>query len=714
MSIKAYKKEILFGAAIAAVFGFLLYLETHLPFFAKFLPVGENKLIIVLLNINLLLILLLVFLIARILIKTNIEKKRGVYGSRLKTKLTLTMLSISVMSSFTLFVLATGFFYVSMDKWFGQKIEDAIDSTVELSQFYYEDLFERYEKVGNSLAGRMEQKGILEKTKDLQSFIKREGTAHFLDYLSVYDVAGTLLGSHGTLDEEVSRRLSGKSKTVTKEKKLRQIYPAKGGEAIVLGISIADSSGNRAAVLYLGGQINIKGKDRIKQITATYEEFKDSRPYKKVLKWSFIIPLFLSTMLSIFFSVWVGVKMATEIAVPLERVKEGASIIAKGSYDINLEEGGKDEIGALVSAFNKMAKELKLTKAEIEEKRKYMEVILDNVATGIITTDEKGNILLMNRAAKAILGVERDDWVGKPLRVILGGELRKIIRFFQKEMRGESTGSVVREMRLSLRKDTVYLRASLTVLKDEAGRVEGYISTFDDITHIVRGEKLATWREIAKKLTHEIKNPLTPIRLSAERIRRRLLPLAEGKEKEVLDETTTVILNASEDIKLIVNELTKLTHTATVQTIEDINDIIEETIGQYKNLYQNIVFQFEKGNMPKFRLDKEKLKRALTNLVTNSVKAIDSEQGAVTFASRYERDKGLAFIEIADTGPGIRDEDKSSIFDPYFTRDKDGMGLGLAIVHSIILEHHGKIHVEDNLPRGARFVVELPVIDAQV
>ena len=165
---------------------------------------GENKLIIVLLNINLLLILLLVFLIARIIIKTNIEKKRGVYGSRLKTKLTLTMLSISLISSFTLFIISTGFFYVSMDKWFGQKIEDTIDSTVELSQFYYEDLFERYEKVGNSLAGRIEQKGILEKTKDLQSFIKREGKTHFLDYLSVYDVAGTLLGSHGRLDEEIS------------------------------------------------------------------------------------------------------------------------------------------------------------------------------------------------------------------------------------------------------------------------------------------------------------------------------------------------------------------------------------------------------------------------------------------------------------------------------------------------------------------------------
>ncbi len=713
MNLQRYKKEIIFAAPTLVIFGILLYLETHLPFFSRFLPVGENKLIIVLLNINLLLILLLVFIIARILIKTNIEKRRGVYGSGLKTKLTLTMLSISIISSFTLFMLATGFFYVAMDKWFSQKIEDTLDTTIELSGFYYEDLFKRYENIGSHLADQIEGKGMLDNTEELRGFIKREGKAHFLDYLGVYDVTTNVLEGQGKLDKELSHRLRGQVKAILKEKKLRQIFPVKDGEAVLLGISIPDASGAPRGVLFLGEQLNIKGTEGIKRVFATAEEFKESRPYKKVLKYSFIIPLFLITMLSIFISVWVGVKMATEISVPLEKVREGASIIAKGSFDINLEDSGKDEIGTLVSAFNQMARELKSTKAEIEEKRRYMEVILDNVATGIITTDEKGNVLLLNRAAKTILGVERDDWIGRPLRVILGGELRKIIRFFQKEMKGESPGSVVREMRLSLRNDTVYLRASLTVLKDANGRVEGYISTFDDITHIVKGEKLATWREIARKLTHEIKNPLTPIRLSAERIRRRLLPQAAGKEKEVLDETTSVILNASEDIKVIVNELTKLTHTASVQTIEDLNSIIEETIGQYKNLYQNIAFQFESAQMPRFRMDKDKLKRALINLVTNSIKAIDSEQGIVAVSSRYDRNKGLAFIEIADTGPGIRDEDKSRIFDPYFTRDRDGLGLGLAIVHSIILEHHGKIHAEDNRPRGAKFVVELPVIDAQ-
>ena len=405
----------LFGLATIAAFGLLLYLETNLPFFTKFLPVGENKLIIVLLNINLLLILLLVFIIARILIKTNIEKKRGVYGSKLKTKLTLTMLSISLISSFTLFIIATTFFYVAMDKWFSQKIEDTIDTTVGLSQLYYDDLFERYEKIGKHLAGQIEKKGILEKPDTLRTFIKREGQAHFLDYLAVYDMAGAVLQSQGKMDAAVVQRLLAISKATAKEKRLRQILPMEGGEVAVLGVGMADTSGNPAALLVLGEKISFRGTESVRQITRTGEEFKESRPYKKVLKWSFIIPLFLITMLSIFFSVWVGVKMATEITVPLEKVREGAAIIAKGSFDINLEDRGKDEIGTLVSAFNQMARELKVTKAEIEEKRKYMEVILDNVATGIITTDEKGNILLLNRAAKAILGVERDDWMGRPL-----------------------------------------------------------------------------------------------------------------------------------------------------------------------------------------------------------------------------------------------------------------------------------------------------------
>lgn len=713
--ILKFKREAYFSLAIICVFSFLVYVQTHLPFFKKFLPVGENKPVIVILNINLLLILLLMFLLIRILIKSTIEKRMGMWGSGLKTKLILIMLSVSLISSFGLFVLATWFYYRGMDRWFSEQIEEAIDSAVELSEFYYEDTFARYERIGKTLATEIEEKGLLAKDRQLAAFVKNRAASHSLDYLVVDDMEGMSRAAYSALPEQINRKLTLQIGPILREKKNRQIVPLKRGEAIIIGTAVKDQQGNVAGLLFLGDFIRVKGTEGIQQITSAYQQFKKARTLKKMVKYGFTIPLFLVTILSVFLAVWVGIKMSNEITVPLERMREGASIIAKGRFDINLEDMGKDEIGTLVAAFNTMARELKTTKDEIEEKRRYMEVILDNVGTGIISTDDKGAILLLNRAAKKILAISEDDddWVGKPLRAIVGEDFKSIIRSFFSEIKNGEEGSVTKELRLAVHNQTIYTRTSLTTLRDETGGKTGYIATFDDITHIVTAEKLATWREIAKKLTHEIKNPLTPIRLSAERIRRRLLPRSEGKEREILDETTSVIISASEDIKGIVNELTKLTHTSPVLSVEDINGIVHEVIGSYKNLYQNIAFLADTSEVPKFRMSRDDIRRAIVNLVANAIKAIDSAQGAITAKTRYDGEEGVVLVEIADTGPGIPDEDKAKVFDPYFSKSRDGLGLGLAIVQSVVLEHNGKVYVADNEPQGARMIIELPVVGVE-
>ena len=291
-----------------------------------------------------------------------------------------------------------------------------------------------------------------------------------------------------------------------------------------------------------------------------------------------------------------------------------------------------------MAAFNTMARELKITKDEIEEKRRYIEVILDNVATGIISTDKRGGILLLNRAAKDILGIERDVPLGTPIKEVFGGEIGSILKSFLREIRATEGRSVTQELKLKLKKDVTYIRASLTVLKDETDKAEGFILAFDDITHVVRAEKLATWREVARKMTHEIKNPLTPILLSAERIRRKLLPQAEEAAKRVSSmRPTSVIIRSVEDIKGIVNELTKLTRTSQAKTLEDINSVVDETITLYRHLYQNISFAKETGATPPFKLDRDAIKRALINLITNSVKALGSEGGVITVTTRYDR-----------------------------------------------------------------------------
>ncbi len=704
------RNTFLYILLIMAVSAFFVLLQTHLPFFKKFMPIGDNKLLIVILNINLLVILLLIFYVIRTLVKTYIEKKRGLWGAGLRAKL-VAVFSVSIISSSVLFILSTWFFYMSMDKWFSDKVEDSLENARELSTFYYEDLFGRYEKTGDLLAQMVEERGILHNEKEMAAFVRKQGKSNFFRYLSVVNLQGEPLKTYSSLGGETNKLLLDESKTFVKHKQDRHIVQLKHGELLVFLTPIRDGTGETAAFLLLGEQIGVRGTKGVKRISETYVEFKDARPLKKIVKYGFMIPLFLVTMLTIVGSIWLGRKMATEIAVPLERVREGAAIIARGRFDINLEEGVKDEIGTLVSGFNRMARELKVAKDEIEERRRYMEVIVDNVATGIITTDVKGNILLLNRAAKDILQVKTDEWKGTSLRNIVGDDFRKIIRTFLKGIKDEATESVAKEMTLSLQNDTLYLRTCLTVLRDEAGKTQGYIATFDDITQVVRAEKLATWREIAKRLTHEIKNPLTPIKLSAERLRRRLLPKTEGKEKEVLDETTNVILSATGDITTMVNELTKLSQAPGARTIQDVNAVIEETVNMYRNLYSNILFEPHYGKVPAFGMDRDKIKRVFINLFTNSIKAIGSESGAIALSTRFDKYKNVVWVEVADTGAGIRDEDKAKVFDPYFTLNHDGTGLGLAIVNSVILEHGGRITVEDNQPKGTKMVIELPVFE---
>ena len=706
-----YKKEITYSAVILFLFGFLVFLEISLPNFARFFPVQENKLLVVVLNINLLLILLLLFLITRILLKSYIEKKRGIWGSGLKKRLTSTLLFISIVPSFTLFILATGFFYVSMDRWFGQKIEDTLANALTLSQYHYEDIFQRYDKIADLMAREIARKNLVGDEAALKAYMKKNEKTYFLEYQSIHNLATKGIVRNNTKDD-IEKQLAGKIKGVLHDKAMREIIPVGDGEMIIMGKQILDESGTPEAVLFIGDKMKVKSTERIKEIASVSKEFKESRVIKKVLKYSFIVPLFLITILTIFVSLWVGIKMAAQITGPIEMIKEGAAIIAKGKFDINIEDKGKDEIGTLVTAFNGMARELQIAKDEIEEKRRYMEIILDNVATGIISTDKKGYVLFLNRAAKTILGLEKDSWYGTPLREVFGDDYRMLTKSFLKDVKLAGHGSVTKELRLNIKKDITYLRASLTALKDESNRVEGFIIAFDDITHIVRAEKLATWREVARKLTHEIKNPLTPIILSAERIRRKIMTRFQGEEKGILDETTSIIIRSVDDIKGIVNELTKLTRISQAKTIEDLNVIVEETMDLYKNLYQNIVFIVTLEAVPPLRVDKDGLKRTLINLITNSVKAIDGNDGTISVRTRYEKARETITIEFADTGRGIPREDKEKVFDPYFTKDKDGTGLGLAIVHSIILEHHGKIHVEDNLPKGTKFIIDLPVIEA--
>jgi two-component system nitrogen regulation sensor histidine kinase NtrY len=262
---------------------------------------------------------------------------------------------------------------------FGQRIEDTLENALTLSQFHYEDLFQRYDRIAELMTKEIARKKLLGNEAGLRDYMKRNEKIYFFEHQSVHALMANAV-VRGSSGNDIEEQLADKTKEAVDNGKIEAIIPISDGEMMIAGRPILDDTGHAVAVLFIGNKMKVKGTERIMQMASVKKEFKESRVMKKVLTDSFVLPLFVVTILTIFFSLWVGVKMAGEITGPIEKIKEGADIVAKGKFDINLEAKGRDEIGTLVRAFNSMAKELQIAKDEIEERRRYMEVILDNVA----------------------------------------------------------------------------------------------------------------------------------------------------------------------------------------------------------------------------------------------------------------------------------------------------------------------------------------------
>jgi two-component system nitrogen regulation sensor histidine kinase NtrY len=255
---------------------------------------------------------------------------------------------------------------------------------------------------------------------------------------------------------------------------------------------------------------------------------------------------------------------------------------------------------------------------------------------------------------------------------------------------------------------------NLTLLKDENGEFMGTVVVFDDLTQLIKAQRMTAWREVARRIAHEIKNPLTPIKLSAQRLRKRYLSRFDEKEK-VFDECTDMIIKSVDELKSLVDEFSNFARMPAAQpTANNLNEIIREALTLYQEAHRSVTFSFRADDsVPLLQLDKDQIKRVLINLLDNAVAALDDE-GRIDVESSYNPELQIASFTVADTGHGIAPEDKPRLFEPYFSTKKSGTGLGLAIVNTIISDHHGFIRVKDNKPKGTKFTIELPVGGAWV
>ena len=460
----------------------------------------------------------------------------------------------------------------------------------------------------------------------------------------------------------------------------------------------------------------------VREVHEGYTKFRKTQTYREPIL-AFYRSLYLFPALLILFgAVWLALYLARRITTPLRLVAEGAERIASGERGVRVDfPSGSEEFRALIASFNRMSERLARSEEEVEfsragllrknqeleERRRLTETVLETVGTGVVVVDQEATVTAVNAAAQRLLELDAGT-VGLPLDRVLRGPGREEIHALVLRLLSGRVSRQEREVIVPSRERDRHLAVTVVSLPGSLGSAPGALVVVDDLTPLMRAQKVAAWGEVARKLAHEIKNPLTPIQLSAQRVRKAWLKSDPAFEK-ILTECTRAIVDEVEALKNLVDEFAQFARlpAANLQPAA-LHDVIEQALSLYDGLFPGVTFERRLApDLPPLRLDPDQMKRALINLVDNAVEATEGK-GRILVATEYDRAEGRARLVVADDGPGIAPADRDRLFVPHFSTKKRGSGLGLAIVNRIVQEHLGTIRAEDNAPRGARFVVELP------
>jgi two-component system, NtrC family, nitrogen regulation sensor histidine kinase NtrY len=691
--------------------------------------VSNQVLMFILININLLLLLLLIFLVFRNLVKLLYDRKRKVMGVKLRTRLVIAFITFTLLPTTVLFVFSINFITSSIEFWFNVPVEQALENSLQVGQKVYQRTESESKFFLERIAYQIEKKDLLdpEKSAALSRYIQVVQREFNLDAVEIYDskVNRRAYAISAALESKPFERIkaddlhaisaTGGVHTV--------VTPFNAGELLrTIGPVPFDNASSQAlGYIAISAFIPPDFAAGMASIGRGYEEYQQVKLLKQPIQSFYYITLTVVGLLVVFCAIWLGFYLAKTITIPIMRLADGTRRIAEGDLDFSLDVQSDDEIDSLVAAFNKMTSDLRIGRQqlelsaqmlrkqniEIEERRQYMEIVLKNVSTGVLTIDANGVITTLNTAAEQMLNLKADDILNCNYKELLNGSQLKMAQEIMDRFSGTREEAVEIPLRLTIAGRPRSFLAYVNSLKDDAGQHMGMVMVIDDLTELEKAQRMAAWREVARRIAHEVKNPLTPISLSAQRLQRKYSQMVS---EPVFDECTQVIINHVELIRNLVNEFSAFARFPTADPKPcQLEPIIEETIALYREGHPNIDFQIRLADdIPEMNLDYQQIKQAMINLVDNAVSAIRFK-GHVEIAATYDAILKLVRIEVADDGQGVSDEDKIRLFEPNFSTKKSGMGLGLTIVNSIITDHNGRISVQSNQPKGAKFVIELPI-----
>src|SRR5215510_791258 len=672
----------------------------------------------------------LVFVLARNIIKLIVERRRALPFARFRSKLVAVLMGMTIVPAVLVLIVGSELIRTSVERWFNAPMDEVLSSANKIAGDYYHERQLLVTDNANRIAKELTSVSLSNPdVRPIRDLLAPEVTSQRLRMIAVYRVAppsGSLPGlvsvvdvaapslpsgyRHAAADRLAAQALSGLRDTRSIE------TLGASGDLLHAAAVVRSVDGRPVGVIvatdYLTGELAARSR----QMTQAFESYNQMRVLKRPVT-GFYLSFFLMVTLCILVgATWVGLYLAKGITRPVQELAAAAREIGAGRLDQRVEAQSNDEFGSLIDAFNAMAGELATSRRRIERstfelerqhidgegRRRYIETILERITAGVVSVDASGTVTTLNGAAARLLSLDRTV-VGQPVTIVFERDDLHALGALLAGGGRATSEPAVQEIAMSHGGRELQLAAVATALVGDNGEPAGQLLVLDDVTPLIRAQKVAAWREVARRLAHEIKNPLTPIQLSAERMRRQLASAPEPMHS-LVEECTGTIVAEVESLKGLVDEFAQFARMPSPRTVPtDLARLIAETLALYDGLVSDVTIKRRFANdIPLVRLDVEQLRRVVINLVDNAIEAMD-RKGEIVIETQLDRANRLVRVIVADDGPGIPAVERDKLFLPYYSTKRRGSGLGLAIVRRIIAEHGGNIEVGDSSPRGTRF-----------
>ncbi len=686
--------------------------------------VPTQAVVVTVLLINLVLVLAMVGIIAWQVTALWLARRRQIAGSRLHVRVVSLFSVIAVVPAILLAVFASVSLSRGLDHWFSTRTKSIIQNSIDVATAYVQEHGQVIRADTLGMAKDIDEAVDLVRAKPqgFGNFLTAQAALRSLPIAYLIDGKGKILATAATLQDVPYRAPPKEAMALAKKGQVIVIQP---GQTSMVG-AIKTLKNFNDTFLYATRPVNARVLQHLRATRANVAEYQALQQRRTGVQVAFGLMYVAIALTLLFSAIWIGMWFAGRLVAPIRQLMGAAEKVSKGNLDVEVPVRPADgDLAVLGSTFNTMTSELKSQRDELvgantmlDERRRFMEAVLSGVTAGVVGVDTDGTITLVNRSAETLLGVKEKTIAGKPLAKAIP-EFGPLLKRAQKQGRRLVTDHI------GLRRGGTEHNFAVRVTSEgRRERVQGYVVTFDDITELVTAQRSTAWADVARRIAHEIKNPLTPIQLSAERIRRKY-GNSITKDREVFDQCTDTIIRQVADIGRMVDEFSAFARMPKpVMEPQDVRDIVREAVFLFQVSRPEIEFDLDFLDRPTITLaDQRLVTQAVTNLVKNASEAIDTamgaepertEKGHVVAKVRTKGDR--LQITVIDNGCGLPKENRQRLVEPYMTTRTKGTGLGLAIVQRIVEQHGGTLHLGDGPKhngkvQGASVRIDLPIRD---